>query len=127
MEHKVILTTLAFMLSVTLIAVSATVEASPRVFSIQISSELSAGKAKALITILKHQGIDAFEVPAHVKGVKRFRVFAGTFETAARAKEARIHFSKLAHRKDVFVQTLKTSALPNSVLFPAEGNTLSEW
>ena len=89
---------------------------SSQFYTIQISSPQKEKDAKSLVAKLKHQGLDAFESKIVVKGKKHFRVCTGYFDNLDLAKAARNNVVRETHRKDVIVQRLKGSALPDSMV-----------
>ena len=85
-------------------------------YTVQISSPQKEGQARILVEKLKAEGVDSFEAKVVIKGKKHYRVCSGYFENPAMAKVARKSIVKLTHRKNVFVQKLKGSALPDNMV-----------
>jgi septal ring-binding cell division protein DamX len=89
---------------------------SGKFYTIQISSPQHEKQAKTLIAQLKSKGIESFEARIMIHGQKHYRVCTGYFENVQMAKAARRSIARQTRRKDVFVQRMKASVLPDKMV-----------
>lgn len=121
-RKSLILSPMAFMAVLILGFVWALIPCIPNIarassfYTIQLSSPLKEKQAHELVAKLKAEGVSSFEARVIIKGKKHFRVCSGYYENPKRAEEGLRIVMKHTHRKDIFVQRLNGSSLPDRMV-----------